>query len=35
MLYLSGVQKEKILTENIVDKVVNEIEKKVYDIENN
>ena len=35
MLYLSGVQKEKILTENIVDKVVNEIEKKVYEIENN
>ena len=34
MLYLSGIQKEKILTENIIDKVVHEVEKKVYEIEN-
>ena len=34
MLYLSGIQKEKILTDNIIDKVVHEVEKKVYEIEN-
>ena len=35
MLYLSGVQKEKILTDNIIEKVVSEVEKKVSEIENN
>ena len=35
MLYLSGVQKEKVLTENIIDKVVDEVEKKASEIENN
>ena len=35
MLYLSGVQKEKVLTENIIDKVVEEVEKKASEIENN
>ena len=35
MLYLSGIQKEKVLTENIIDKVVEEVEKKVSEIENN
>jgi len=34
MLYLSGIQIEKILTDNIIDKVVHEVEKKVYEIEN-
>ena len=34
MLYLSGIQKEKILTDDIIDKVVHEVEKKVYEIEN-
>ena len=34
MLYLSGIQKEKILTEDIINKVVHEVEKKVYEIEN-
>ena len=34
MLYLSGIQKEKILTDNIIDKVVHEVEKKVNEIEN-
>ena len=28
MLYLSGIQKEKVLTENMIDKVVEEVEKK-------
>jgi (E)-4-hydroxy-3-methylbut-2-enyl-diphosphate synthase len=35
MLYLSGVQTEKVLTKNIIDKVVEEVEKKVSEIENN
>ena len=34
MLYLSGVQFEKVLTENIISKVVEEVEKKVTEIEN-
>ena len=33
MLYLSGVQKEKILTDNIKITLVHEVEKKVYEIE--
>ena len=35
MLYLSGVQKEKVLTEDMIARVVNEVEKKVSQIENN
>jgi len=35
MLYLSGVQTEKILTEDIITKVVKEVEKKVSELENN
>ena len=35
MLYLSGVQTEKVLTKNIIDKVVEEVEKKASEIENN
>ena len=34
MLYLSGVQTEKVLTNNIIDKVVSEVEKKVIELEN-
>jgi (E)-4-hydroxy-3-methylbut-2-enyl-diphosphate synthase len=30
---LSGVQKEKILTEDIITKVVNEVEKKALELE--
>ena len=33
MLYLSGIQSEKVLTEDIIDKVVLEVEKKVSEIE--
>jgi (E)-4-hydroxy-3-methylbut-2-enyl-diphosphate synthase len=35
MLYLSGVQTEKVLSENIISKVVEEVEKKASEIENN
>ena len=33
MLYLSGIQTEKVLTDNMVDKVVEEVQKKVLEIE--
>ena len=33
MLYLSGIQTEKVLTDNIIDKVVDEVQKKVSQIE--
>ena len=33
MLYLSGVQSEKVLTNDIIDKVVLEVEKKVSELE--
>ena len=35
MLYLSGIQKEKVLTKNIVDKIVSEVQKKASELENN
>ena len=35
MLYLSGVQSEKVLTSEIINKVVSEVEKKVAEIETN
>ena len=35
MLYLSGVQSEKILTSDMIDKIVNEVEKKASELENN
>ncbi len=35
MLYLSGVQKEKVLTEDMIKKVVNEVEKKASELEDN
>ena len=33
MLYLSGVQSEKVLTDDIINKVISEVEKKVSDLE--
>ena len=35
MLYLSGVQKKKILTKDMISKVIDEVEKKVAELENN
>jgi (E)-4-hydroxy-3-methylbut-2-enyl-diphosphate synthase len=34
MLYLSGIQSEKVLTDDIITKVVEEVEKKVSELEN-
>ena len=34
MLYLSGVQNEKVLTDDIINKVVSEVEKKASELEN-
>ena len=33
MLYLSGLQTEKVPTENIIEKVVEEVQKKVSELE--
>ena len=35
MLYLSGVQSKKVLTNEIIDKVVSEVEKKASELETN
>tara|TARA_B100001057_G_scaffold10999_1_gene10424 strand:- start:3874 stop:4971 length:1098 start_codon:yes stop_codon:yes gene_type:complete len=35
MLYLSGVQKEKVLTEDMINRVIHEVEKKAFEIEKN
>jgi (E)-4-hydroxy-3-methylbut-2-enyl-diphosphate synthase len=35
MLYLSGIQKEKVLSEDIITKVIHEVEKKVLELEKN
>ena len=35
MLYLSGVQTEKVFTDDMINRVVNEVEKKVSELENN
>ena len=35
MLYLSGVQSEKVFTNDMIEKVVFEVEKKASEIENN
>ena len=35
MLYLSGVQSEKVLTRDMIERIVNEVEKKASEIENN
>jgi (E)-4-hydroxy-3-methylbut-2-enyl-diphosphate synthase len=34
MLYLSGIQSNKVLTDNIISEVVNQVEKKALEIEN-
>ena len=34
MLYLSGVQSEKVLTADMIQKIVSEVEKKAFEIEN-
>jgi len=34
MLYLSGIQNKKVLTENIILEVVKQVEKKALEIEN-
>ena len=33
MLYLSGIQKEKVLTEEMISRVVSEVEKKASELE--
>ena len=33
MLYLSGVQSEKVMTDDIINKVVSEVEKKASELE--
>ena len=33
MLYLSGIQKEKVLTDDMIDRVVKEVEKKATELE--
>ena len=35
MLYLSGVQSEKVLTDNMIEKIVSEVEKKASELKNN
>jgi (E)-4-hydroxy-3-methylbut-2-enyl-diphosphate synthase len=35
MLYLSGIQSKKVLTNEIIDKVVTEVEKKASELEKN
>ena len=35
MLYLSGVQFEKVLTSDMIERVVREVEKKASELENN
>ena len=35
MLYLSGIQKEKVLTNDMIARVIEEVEKKVLELENN
>ena len=35
MLYLSGLQKEKVLTNDMIARVVSEVEKKATELDNN
>ena len=35
MLYLSGVQSQKVMTSDLISKVVDEVEKKVSELEKN
>ena len=34
MLYISGVQSQKVMTDDIITKVIKEVEKKAYEFEN-
>ena len=34
MLYLSGVQSEKVFTNDMIDKIVMEVEKKASELDN-
>ena len=34
MLYLSGIQTEKVLTKDMIDRIVTEVEKKASELEN-
>ena len=34
MLYLSGIQSEKVLTKDMIKKIVSEVEKKASELEN-
>ena len=34
MLYLSGIQYEKVLTNNMIEKIVSEVEKKASEFKN-
>ena len=34
MLYLSGIQNEKVLTDDIINKVISEVEKKASELKN-
>ena len=34
MLYISGLQKEQVLTDDMINRVVNEVEKKALELEN-
>ena len=35
MLYLSGIQSEKVMTDDMISKVIHEVEKKASELENN
>ena len=35
MLYLSGVQSEKVLTTDMIERIVSEVEKKASELEKN
>ena len=35
MLYLSGIQTEKVLTDDIITRVVREVEKKALELDKN
>jgi (E)-4-hydroxy-3-methylbut-2-enyl-diphosphate synthase len=35
MLYLSGVQSEKVLSSDMIEKIVSEVEKKASELEKN
>ena len=33
MLYLSGIQKEKVMTDDMITKIISEVEKKASELE--